>query len=429
MGEKIKQLINFITYGVWSIKGQHGRWLDMLISEIKIFIITFKNYGRHKIAVRSAALTYYTLISIVPITAMVLGLSKGFGIEEELLRYVADTFPDSKDVISYVTQFANSFLANSNLSVFAGISVLVLLWSVFMVFFNIEEAFNFIWEIKKSRPISRKVSDYLAIVIILPILYTISSSVKDIVQNAIDQIISNNLFLNYLYQFLLTLLYLAIVWLIFAVIYIVLPSTKVKFKAAFHAAIFAGCGYIAFKYLYVFFQSSVSNYNIVYGSFAALPLLLLWLNICWQIILFGAELSFAYQNMARYEYELAAGSFSVNFRRKLMVLVVRAMIKNFISQSRPLSTEEIAKETNMPVAAVRDIIYYLLKAKVVYSVEDFALQEKTSYYTMAVDVSTLTVGGLVSMVDNDGTSRIDGVEGFDLVDDLKSKSTMLIKDL
>ncbi|MFI3321691.1 MAG: YihY/virulence factor BrkB family protein [Rikenellaceae bacterium] len=428
MRKKAKKIANFISHGIWSEDDKRNRWIDLIFDEIKVFIITFKNYGQHKIVVRSAALTYYTLISLVPITAMILGLSKGFGLDKNVLAFLKESI-NSPDVIEMVLQFANSFLANSNIGIFAGISVVVLLWSVFMVFYNIEESFNYIWEIKRSRPIARKLNDYLAFIILLPILYTISSSVKVFIEGEIARMISDSVFLIYIYKTLLTFFYLITVWLIFAMIYTLLPNTKVKFWGAFHAGVIAGSGYIGFKYLYLFFQSSVTSYNVIYGSFAALPLLLIWLNICWQIILFGGELSYAYQNMARYEYERAAASFSQNLRRKLMVLVVRVIAKNFIETSKPLSANEIADITNMPVAAVRDILYALGKANIIYTLENSTISQKTAYYTMGVDVSTLTVGELINRVDNYGTSKIDDVKNFDIVEDLTIKRDVLIKDL
>lgn len=431
MKTKIRRLIDFISHDIWQYSESKGELLNFIIGEIKVFLVTFTNYGRHQIAVRSAALTFYTIMSIVPIMAMILGISKGFGIDSKVVTYLQSSFGQYQTIFDQISIFANSFLENSKVGVFAGISVIVLIWAVLMVFYNIEESFNHIWEIKKTRAISRRISDYIAIVIMVPILYTLYNSVIDYVDSGLIKIMSDNSFLLFLYKSTLTLISYAIVWVIFALVYMVLPNTRVRFKAAFHAGVLAGTGYMVFKALYFYFQTSVSNYSVIYGSFAALPLFMLWLSICWQIVLFGAELSFAYQNLARYEYERAASTFSHNFRRKLMVLVVHTLTLNFVNHASPMSTEEIAQKLNLPLAAVRDIMYELIKASVVYSVDDLSVgkNSKTSFYTIGVDVSTLTIGTLIDMVDNNGTQLIDGISDIDKIDKEFTNRGKLIKDL
>lgn len=431
MNKKIRRLINFISHDIWQYSESKGTLLNFIIGEIKVFLVTFTNYERHQIAVRSAALTFYSIMSIVPIMAMILGISKGFGIDSKVVTYLQNSFGQYQTLFDQISIFANSFLENSRVGVFAGVSVVVLIWAVLMVFYNIEESFNHIWEIKKNRAISRRISDYIAIVIMVPILYTLYSSVVDYVETGVISMISDNNYLLFAYKSILTIISYSIVWVIFAMIYMVLPNTRVKFKAAFHAGVLAGTGYMIFKALYFYFQTSVSNYSVIYGSFAALPLFMLWLSICWQIVLFGAELSFAYQNLARYEYERAASSFSHNFRRKLMVLVVHTLTMNFVNHSSPMSTEEIAKKLNLPLAAVRDIMYELIKASVVYSVDDLSVgkDSKTSFYTIGVDVSNLTIGSLIDMVDNYGTQQIDGISDLDKISNEFLNRNKLIKDL
>lgn len=431
MKSKIERLISFITLDIWQLSDERGKWFNRLINEIKIFIVTFKNYGNHQISVRSAALTYYTITSLVPIIAMVLGVAKGFGIDDKIISYLKISFVEYESVFDQIATFANSFLANSKVGIFAGVSVVVLIWSVIMVFSSIEDAFNHLWEVKKSRAISRRVSDYIAIIIVVPVLYTIYVGVTDHINSEFVKYLSNSSFLLWIYKVGFTLLSYAIVWLIFASIYIILPNTKVKFSAAFHAGVVAGSAYIAFKYAYLFFQTSVSNYSVIYGSFAAIPLMLIWISICWQIVLFGAELSFVYQNIARYEYEREAKDFSFNLKRKLLILISNTLASNFIKHLPPLSAEEMARSLNLPVAAVRETVYTLLKANVIYSVDEqsYSKNSKTSYYTMAVDVSTLSVGMLLDLVESNGTSSIEDVVGIDKVNNFYADRDKLVKDL
>ena len=434
----LQKAINYLKTGTW-LQSDHieSKWLRWLINEAKVIIIAVNNYSRHQIAVRSAALTFYTLMSLVPIVAMIFGIAKGFGIDNKVISYIGQELNAYKELFDQISIFANAFLENSKVGIFAGVSVFVFIWAVIMVFGNIESAFNYIWEIKKQRTISRKVSDYLSVLFVIPLLYVLYKSVSSHIEGTLFVWAADLTFMTNILNILLSITPLIIIWLIFALIYTILPNTHVRRGAALRAAIITGTIYIIFQYLYILFQQTVSNYNIIYGSFAALPLFMIWLNASWQIILFGAELSFAYQNIKKYEYERATTEISYNYRRKLMILIMHYIIKNFIEEKEPMSSEQLAEKLNLPVSAVRETVYELEKAGLVLSIEK--KQTKTYLYTPAKDVNKITVWSVIQAVDSHGKDYLGGeIRSSKCVDKLmdhfnkiayESNGNILLKDL
>ena len=218
----------------------------------------------------------------------------------------------------------------------AGIGSVILFWSVIQVLNNIELSFNDIWQVKKARTPVRKFSDYLAMMIIAPFAIALSGSftVK------INQAANNFEFI----QPILKLVPFASMWLLFTVIYIVMPNTKVKFKYALIAGIVAGSLTMLLQWGYFEFQIGVTRFNTLYGSFAAIPLFLLWLQITWLIVLMGAEISFAYQNIESYEYEEDALSLNHDNKRILSLLITQHVVKNFEEGGTPRTNEQLSHE-------------------------------------------------------------------------------------
>ncbi|MCC8034562.1 MAG: YihY/virulence factor BrkB family protein, partial [Rikenellaceae bacterium] len=188
--------------------------------------------------------------------------------------------------------------------------------------------------------------------------------------------------------------------LMFAFVYYVMPNTKVKFKGAMIAGIIAGTLFQLFQLGYVFVQQYITSYNVIYGSFAALPLFLIWLQASWTILLFGAELSFAYQNISQYEQERESLHMSYESRRKVMLAAMVAIVGHYVRNEGPVSSEQVAAELGMPTRIVRDVIFDMEKAQLVAGVVD-QQDEKTDYYVPSRDAHEITVMDVVG-----------GVEGY-----------------
>jgi membrane protein len=206
-------------------------------------------------------------------------------------------------------------------------------------------------------------------------------------------------------SFLVSLIPLILLWLVFILLYLVMPNIRVVPKAAIFGGIIAGLMFQLFQWGYIYFQSTLSGYGAIYGSFAALPLFLMWLQLSWLIVLFGAELSFAYQNIKHYEEESETEEISQHFKRIISLMIVKRIAMNFKEGIKPLTTEEIANELDIPVRLVRDIIYELLEVGIVS--ETVSKHMKENAFQPAQDLNRLKVAYIIDLLDKRGTSSFD----------------------
>ena len=389
----IRKIIQYITHDIW-VKKEHeykSRKMRWAVRQFKVFLFTAQGFAEHSILVKSAALTFYTLMSLVPIAALVFGIAKGFSLETKLNSYLYAEFPQYGAVIDQVIEFANAMLQRTRGGLIASVGLVVLFWSVVKVFNNVEKAFNDIWEVRKPRSIARKVSDYIAVVVIVPILWILSSSIR---LQAQDQLL--HFTPGPAVDFLFGILSLVTLWIMFAFLYKVIPNTKVRPRSALTAGIIAGTIFQIFQIVYVYIQSSLTSYNAIYGSFAAFPLFLIWLQISWQIVLFGGELSFAYQNIKKFEYEKRASEMSYEYRKRALLLVMQQIVRHFLHNEGGISSEAVAQQLNMPVRIVRDVIFDLERAGLIAPI--LSPDEKTNFYIPARDVHTLSVFDVIHQV-------------------------------
>lgn len=247
---------------------------------------------------KASALTYYSLLSIVPVLAVLFGIAKGFGFEQALETEIQQQFYDQKELLDKLIEFAYSWLENVRGGVIAGIGTIALLWSVLGLLNNIESALNAIWKTPTSRPYARKLTDYLATVVICPLFFVTSSSINVYLSTQLTQNHSN-VIVEAVSPFLLYVLKLFpffLSWTLFTFIYLFIPYTKVNFRSALIAGVIAGTIFQLWQWLYIKFQIYATSYGAIYGSFAALPLFLIWLQISWIILLAGAELAYEVEN-------------------------------------------------------------------------------------------------------------------------------------
>jgi membrane protein len=321
------------------------------------------------VQVRASALTYYTLLSLVPIAAMVFGIAKAFGFDERLRTAIVEGFESQTEVSMYILNFAEKYISNIKGGVIAGIGVIILLWTVMRLLSNIELSFNDIWQIKKSRAMSRKMSDYISLVIIGPVLIAASFSINIFFKTAIGNqrrnFSADRLHWPHIVLFIIGCFLLFFVWVVFMLVYIIMPNTRVKAGSALIGGIIAGTLFQLFQLLYINFQSQLFNYGEVYGSFAALPLFLVWMQISWLIVLFGAEISFANQNVGHYEAESESYNISHHMKSIVTLLIVRLVAVNFRNSDPPLTSSAIADKLDLPVRLVRDILYELTDVGIV----------------------------------------------------------------
>ena len=212
-------------------------------------------------------------------------------------------------------------------------------------------------------------------------------------------------------QVLLRLMPLLVIWFMFTLLYIFMPNTHVRIRAALVAGIAAGTAYQLFQFLYVSFQVGVAKYNAIYGSFAALPLFLIWLQASWMIVLSGAELSFATQNVDTYEFEPDANLASPAFRKLLALRIVNLLVERFSPGKKPLDEDAIAHELGIPIRLLRYLLHDLSEAGVITSVR--MVQEKVYAYQPAFDPDEMTIAAVLDALETHGTDSLPVIESFE----------------
>jgi membrane protein len=183
-----------------------------------------------------------------------------------------------------------------------------------------------------------------------------------------------------------------------------MPNTKVRFRSGLLAGIVAGTIFQIVQWAYINFQIGVAKYGAIYGSFAALPLFLLWLQISWLVVLFGAELSFAHQNVETYEFEQDCRSVSHSYKRLLSLLVAHHLVQNFCNGAKPSGASQISQKLEIPIRLVREILYELAESGVVSEVKTES--DKEAAYQPGRDVEALTVKYVIDALEKRGYSAI-----------------------
>jgi membrane protein len=404
----LSRAIRFLKKDIWHIQTKDlSKGRSFFLGVLRIIVLAIRGFEKDKLQLRAPALTFFSLLALVPVAAMAFAIAKGFGLEAVLKRQLLNEFPGQQEVLLQVIGFAHNLLDRTRGGTMAVIGIIVLFWAVIKVLGHIERSFNDIWNIKKSRNLWRKFSDYLTIMLICPILVIASSSFTLYLKTQITNIVERISLLGHLsplIYMLLKLLPYGMIWLLFTLTYLLMPNTKVKFGSGFLAGIIAGTMYQLLQLAYINFQFVIAKYNAIYGSFAALPLFLIWLQISWLIVLFGAEISYAHQNSDLYEFEPGSLRISHSMKTLISLQVGHLIINNFSNAQRPLTAHQIAMALEMPLQLVQTSLNDLVDAKILSETESD--ENEVSAYQPALDINRLTLSYVINALDNRGDGEI-----------------------
>lgn len=426
MIEKIKiiisRLIRFLTYDIWRInKKDHSSGKNFLYDIVKAFILAIRNIDGAQLFTRASALTYSTLLSIVPMLAVLFAIARGFGFQNIVESQLFEMFAGQKDVLNRAMVYIDNSIEYAQGGIFLGVGVVLLLYTVVNLLSNIEDNFNTIWQIKRGRTYFRMFTDYLALIIIAPLFLIFNAGFSIILSSTAEQQYLLGLVIT---PFLKIVPYIITI-LLFTILYIYIPNTKVKFTSALFAGVFAGTAFQIFQMLYINGQIWISKYNAIYGSFAALPLLLLWLQLSWFICLFGVQLSFAYQNVKKFNFEHETTNISRRYKDFITLLITTLIVKRFEKGHPPYTADELSEHYKIPTKLTTDTLFHLQDVGVI--VETPSNDSLVPAYVPAIDISHISVSYLFDKVDRYGS------EDFIIDTDLQFRSewemTLNIKNL
>jgi membrane protein len=436
--EKIKRL----NYAIWHTPlSEITRGKTFLFRQMKIILLATRGFSNDKVQLQASALTFYSLLSIIPVIAIAFAIAKGFSVNSYLEEFIASKFHAHPEVMKWLLDKSQSAIEETSGGYMAGVGMIVLFWSVMSLLNHIESSFNHIWQIRSARPWYRKFTDYLTIMLIAPVFIILSSSAKVFISTELADYITSAPILDFfkpLISFLVRFSPYFLSWVALTVLFIIMPNAKVNFVPALISGIIAGTILQGLQWLYIDLQFGIGNLSAIYGSFAAVPLFILLLQSSWIVVLLGAELSFANQNISHYEFESVSLNISNYHKRALVIVILHMIIRNFSVGEKPISAENIAHNLQIPVRLVRDILQDLTNVNLVSVLHEN--EHKERLYQPAMDINRLTISFVFSRLDKKGIRQIvenktkdynkviSILEKFDRLI-AKSDSNILIKDL
>ena len=346
---------------------------------------------------QASALTYSTLLAIVPILAVVFAIARGFGYNKYIEVWFRDSFSSQPQVAETIIGFVNSYLVHTKSGIFLGVGLVFMLYTVMMLVSNIENAFNEIWQVKKQRSIFRTITDYLSMFFLFPILIVVSSGLSIFLATMANSM-TDFLLLGQAMRFFIDTIPYILMSLLFTGLYIFMPNTHVKFKNAIVPGILSGIAMQLVQFFYIHSQMWVTGYNAIYGSFAALPLFMLWVQISWTICLFGAELTYTSQNLDYYDYD--SNTDDINHRYKLVMsgILMSRICRCFADGKAAPTADDLRVRTGIPIRVVNDLLYKLCEAKLVLEISPDEKGE-ASTFVPAESLDKLSVGVMIDRLE------------------------------
>ncbi|HOW99757.1 MAG TPA: YihY/virulence factor BrkB family protein [Deltaproteobacteria bacterium] len=406
-GGRVAKAGDFLKEGIWKVRLQdHRGSTRFLLRYLRIVLIAGERFSADRCTLWASSLTYYSVLSIVPVFALGFAVAKGFGLQQYLEKMVLEQFAGQEEVILRVVDFSRNLMERTSGGVIAGVGAIFLVWTVFQVLGSAERAFNTVWGVRKGRSPGRKLTDYLSIMLVSPLVIVASSSAMVLLATRL-----NDLLARFGLGLLAPVITLALgvvptllIWMLLTFIYVFLTNARVSLLSGLVGGVLAGTVFVLVQWVYIRFQVGVAGYNAIYGSFAALPLFIVWMNLSWLIVLFGVELVYAHQNQEAYACDHVADRISHSFRTLVSLQAAHLLVKNFQQGGPPLRPSGIASALGLPLRLVTEVLDSLLDAGLAVGVAMDDPERKAYQPAKAIDVYTIAY--VIEALESFGVSDI-----------------------
>lgn len=385
--DKATAFYEYCVHGVWSDTRNTFR-----VNFIKTTSIAVKSFLSTDIQTQACAMTYRTMLAVVPALALIFAIGRGFGFQNLLQDELYQIFPSQHAMISYTLSFVDSYLNQASEGLFVGVGLVFLLYTIISLLINMENAFNLIWNVRQGRGIWRKISDYTAMLLILPVLMICGAGLSVFLSSSLQQVFHFSFMTPILKigfeigSFLFTCLF-------FAAAFMMIPNAKVRFVNACLAGLFTGTGFTVLQWLFVSGQLYVAKYNAIYGSFSFVPLFLLWMQLVWVIIMSGALICYASQNIFQYSFSEQIHNISRDYYEKVTIAITSVIVQQFVDKQPPLTQHDLISNYGIPPQLVSLITSRLCDAGIL-SVVVVDEQREITGFQPAIDPSAITLNYL-----------------------------------
>ena len=400
--------MDFFNEKLWLVKSSGlPLYRRIPLTAARVAILTIRRFIQNQCTIKASALTFYTLFSIVPVLALIFGIAKGLGLSQILDEKIRSLSAEYPVIAEKLITISDTMLQNARGGLVAGIGILLLLWSVIKLLSSIENNMNEIWGIPHGRSLVRKITDYIAIMIICPLLLLAAGSSVVFAAARMDQFVGDlpgGVYLSAVLRTSHGLTPLVFTWIVFTFIYMVIPNTKVRLKPALIAGLLTAAVYTLLETFYVFAQFTTSKLNAIYGSFAALPLFLTWLNLSWILILAGSQLTFAIQNVSEYEMQPVDSKPSQLQRYVYSIEIVAVLIRQFTLRKGAMTDDQISEVLELPIRMVRTLLFDLVRCGILTMTHSDG-GRSGNHYIIAIPPEQITAGYLIRSLNDLGGSK------------------------
>lgn len=387
-----------IKYLLWEQNPAELSWLQRIIlRQIQAVVLVGRDFSVNQCLLRASALTYYSMLSIVPLLALTFALLKAFGVQNALEPLIMEKLNvGDGEAVRMIMGYIN----NTQVGKMGTFGLLFLLVAVISLLTNVEKSFNHIWGVKGVRPLLRRFADYLSVILVGPVLIisaismTSSLASHGLVQKLMEmQLVGTAILL------LFKVAPFVFMWLAFTVLYVFMSNIKVEWRAAFIGGVVGGTLWQLAQWAYVNFQVGVAKYNAIYGTMAALPVFMVWLYLSWVIVLFGLEVTYAKQNLRTSGRDLRGTEVSRNSYEQVAMALLVTLAGRFSRGEAAMSQEQLAKQLFIPPRLCRSILRLLVT---VGFVSELCSQFGRCSYQLGRSAENLSLAEILKRMRNQG---------------------------
>lgn len=402
--QRLQHNISYCLDGVWS--DTRSLWS---VKTVKVINLSVRAFMDRDLQIRAGSLTYSTVLAVVPALAMLFAIARGFGfqnlLQSELFRY----FPAQRQALETALTYVENYLSQASQGIFIGIGLIFLLWTLLSLMSNVEDTFNHVWQVDTKRTLARKFTDYTALLLLIPVLMVCSAGISIFMSDAVQHLFEGNT-ISPVLHYLLAFMPIVISWLVFTAAYYIVPNTKVRLKGAIFAGVLCGTLFHVIQWLFVTGQLYVSKYNAIYGSFAFLPLMLVWMQLSWLITLLGVVLTYAWQNFDTFAYKDRVRDVAQNYSNNMAIAVLTLAVKRFKTRQQPLTLSELVNDYDIPGPLAEKVLQRLQRAGLLTEIASG--KDQPNGYQPAYDPDDFTVNMVSETLANLGNANfIDKADG------------------
>jgi membrane protein len=404
MKQRIQKLREFLQYDLW--RQPHVTTPDpkkrLGYRVLQTIILVGRSFKDKALNVRANSLSFSLLFAFIPMVAGVFAIARGFGFEELIKERLSSSFLAEANIAPMIIEWVERYLETARDGLFLGIGLIVLIWAVYAFFNMLERSFNTIWNVKQSRSFGRRLTNYMVVLLLVPIMIILTSGIS-IFFNSTSALSPVWQAIEPIRRLLLRLVPFVVASGVFTWIFIAIPNTKVRFLSAVIPGVLMGVLFQVVQMFSVYLVVFFTRMSVVYGAFSAIPLTLIWLHIACWLLLVGAELAFAIQNNEMFAYEKDLEAISRRYKDYVMLYLLSVIVRRFEKAEAPQTAHQMAEQNQLPIRLVQQLLSRLEEANIIRRV--YIEQAEDETFVPAMDTRMITVEMVIDRISTHGTEE------------------------